>query len=361
MSVKSSTSIIHHFANLTDFRVERTRKHELLDIVVIAICGVIAGAESWEDVKLFATAKEKWLRTFLPLPNGIPSHDTIYRVFRHLDPDSLQKCVIGWMQAVAESLSLEQVAIQAEQPEAAQQPEVQGQPEAARQSKPRKHRAIDGKTLRRSIDRAGAKSALHLVSAWATEAELTLGQVAVDSKSNEITAIPKLLQLLDLKGALVTMDAMGCQKNIVADIVDGGADYVIAVKDNQPHLLEDIQECFRKELAEPVPAPAAPAVLEVAAPVVPEAPVPAVPEAPVPGAKAAEAATVHTVDRTEEKGHGRTEIREVHTIVNPKGIRNAALWKGLLAICMVVSTRHHCRCRKRGTTLLHRQPECRGQ
>jgi predicted transposase YbfD/YdcC len=284
MNAKKSTSILDHFADLPDFRVERSRQHELLDVVVIAICAVIANAESWEDVAAFGKAKQQWLRTFLRLPNGIPSHDTFCRVFRHLAPDAFQRCLIGWLQAVAESLGLQGVTVEG----LAQQ---------------RRHCAVDGKTLRRSIDRAGAKSALHLVSAWATQTELTLGQVAVDAKSNEITAIPKLLQLLDLKGALVTIDAIGCQKEIVADVVAGGADYVIAVKDNQPRHFEDVKKCF-SGVAQGKPLG--------------------------PG---------HSVECTEETGHGRQELREVHTIANPEGIRDKGLWAGLVTACLVISIR----------------------
>jgi predicted transposase YbfD/YdcC len=282
MSVKTTPSILDHFAELPDFRVNRTRKHELVDRVVLAICAVIAGSESWEDVELFGNAKAAWLTGFLRLPNGIPSHDTFCRVFRHLDPDAFQACLVGWLRAVADALGLEGVTVA---------------------GPARQHRAIDGKALRHSFDRAGAKGALHLVSAWATEAELTLGQVAVDGKSNEITAIPKLLRLLDLKGALVTIDALGCQKASVADLKAAGADYVIAVKDNQPPLHADIQGCFEKGLEEDF------------------------------------AGLEYSSDCTEEQGHGRSEAREVHTILNPPGIRDQALWPGLVAICMVVSLR----------------------
>jgi hypothetical protein len=179
-----------------------------MDIVVIAICGVIADSDDWREIALFAQKRENWFRRFLKLPGGIPSHDTFERVFAALDGRAFQRCCLNWLQALAGVIGI-------------------------------KHVAIDGKTLRGS---ATAKlGPLHLVSAWATQANLTLGQIAVDKKSNEITAIPKLLELLDLKGALVTIDAMGCQKEIATTIVDHGGDYVLAAKGNQEHLLEDIQ------------------------------------------------------------------------------------------------------------------------
>jgi predicted transposase YbfD/YdcC len=198
-------SIVEHFSELSDPRVERTKKHLLLDIVVLAVCAVICGAEGWEDIEEFGKQKHAWLKRFLKLPKGIPSHDTIGRVFRLLKPLEFQKCFVSWTKALQETLGLTFIA-------------------------------IDGKTLRRSFDRASAKNALHMVSAWSTENHLVLGQQAVDGKSNEITAIPELLKLLELKGAIVTIDAIGCQKTIAQQIVDAEADYVLAVKDNQPKL-----------------------------------------------------------------------------------------------------------------------------
>jgi predicted transposase YbfD/YdcC len=198
-------SLAHHFAGLTDPRVDRTKLHDLLDIVTIAVCAVVAGADSWEHIEQFARAKHEWLKLFLALPNGIPSHDTIARVFARLDPEQFQRCFLGWIGALQEATD-------------------------------RRVIAIDGKTLRRSFDRARGKSALHLVHAWATANHLLLGQVAVDEKSNEITAIPELLKLLELSGAIVTIDAMGCQKEIARTIREEGADYVLALKGNHEHL-----------------------------------------------------------------------------------------------------------------------------
>jgi predicted transposase YbfD/YdcC len=210
---RNTLSILEHFADLKDPRIDRTKRHLLLDIIGLAICAVIAGAEGWEDIEAFGKAKHAWLKTLLRLPHGIPSHDTINRVFRMLKPERFQECFLRWTDSLHEQLGLKRIA-------------------------------IDGKTLRRSHDRASAQNALHLVSAWSVENRLSLGQVAVDEKSNEITAIPKLLELLELQGAIVTIDAMGCQKEIARQIVDGGGDYVLVVKDNQPTLHAAIQEYF---------------------------------------------------------------------------------------------------------------------
>jgi predicted transposase YbfD/YdcC len=187
----------------------------LIDVVVIAICAVIADCDDWSDIAQFAQKREAWFRRFLKLPGGLPAHDTLERVFAALDSRAFERCCLAWFRAAADLLGIG-------------------------------HIAIDGKTMRGS---ANAKlRPLHVVSAWATQANLTLGQVAVDKKSNEITAIPKLLELLDLQGALVTIDAMGCQKEIAKKIVDGGGDYLLAVKGNQEHLLEDIQTTVEKAL-----------------------------------------------------------------------------------------------------------------
>lgn len=199
-----------HFASLPDPRVARTQRHALMDILVIALCGGICGADSWVQVEEFGLAKLKFLRAFLPLPNGIPSHDTFSRVFAALDPTALERCLLNWTMALSEDLAGEVVA-------------------------------IDGKALRRSLDRRAGQNPLHLVSAWASETGLVLGQVATADKSNEITAIPQLLEMLDLKGATVTIDAMGCQKDIAGKILEKKADYVLAVKDNQPKLHQDVQ------------------------------------------------------------------------------------------------------------------------
>lgn len=208
-----------HFEELEDPRMERTRKHSLVDILCLSICAVIAGAEGWEDIEEFGLQKETWLRQHLRLENGIPSHDTISRVFRLLKPQAFEAAFRGWVQVLVERLGL-------------------------------RHVAVDGKTLRRSHDRASMKSALHVVCAWSVENHLVLGQEAVADKSNEITAIPELLRLLELQGALVTIDAMGCQKEIAAQISKGGGDFVLAVKDNQPKLHAALQQHFETRHAE---------------------------------------------------------------------------------------------------------------
>jgi predicted transposase YbfD/YdcC len=209
MIADQELSIAHHFADLTDPRIDRSRLHELLDIVAIAICAVVAGADSWDDIEDFGKVKYDWLKTFLPLPNGIPSHDTFRRLFERLDPDEFQKGFLGWVEALHEATERQVIA-------------------------------IDGKTLRRSFDRAKGKSALHMVHAWATANHLLLGQVAVDEKSNEITAIPKLLKMLAISGAIVTIDAMGCQKAIARTIRGRKADYILALKGNHERLFEQV-------------------------------------------------------------------------------------------------------------------------
>ncbi len=209
MTADQEPSIAHHFADLTDPRIDRSRLHDLLDLVAIAICAVVAGADSWDDIEDFGKLKYDWLKTLLPLPNGIPSHDTFRRLFERLDPDEFQKGFLGWIEARHEATERQVIA-------------------------------IDGKTLRRSFDRAKGKSALHMVHAWATANHLLLGQVAVDEKSNEITAIPKLLKMMVIPGAIVTIDAMGCQKEIARTIRGRKADYILALKANHERLFEQV-------------------------------------------------------------------------------------------------------------------------
>ena len=207
------TSLHDHFASLSDPRCDRTKRHLLLDILTIAICAVICGADSWVEIEEFGTAKVAWLRTFLELPNGIPSHDTFGRVFAALDPEQFQTCFLAWVQAAA-AICEDQIV------------------------------ALDGKTLRRSHDRSKGKAAIHMVSAWASSNRLVLGQVKVDEKSNEITALPALLKVLALKGCIVTIDAMGCQTEVVKTIVAQEADYVLSLKGNQGTLHREVQALF---------------------------------------------------------------------------------------------------------------------
>ncbi len=268
-----NAAIIEHFSKLEDPRTGNYIPHKLIDVVVIAICAAICGADTWVDVENFGKAKHDWLKTFLELRNGIPSHDTFGRVFRLLDANQFQACFIGWIQAISKI--------------------TQGQ-----------IIAFDGKKLRRSHDKTIGKNAIHMVSAWATENQLVLGQFKVDEKSNEITAIPQLLDVLEISGCIVTIDAMGCQKKIIKKIRDKGADYTIAAKRNQKGLYEDIVRIFER-------------------------------------AQETEFANCD-YHKTEDKGHGRFEIRECWTISDPedlKQIRSLSEWADLQTIVMVKSER----------------------
>jgi predicted transposase YbfD/YdcC len=215
MKTASRLAFGEHFRDLEDPRIERTKRHLLMDIVLLAILGVISDAEGWEQIAEFGRQKKEWLKTILQLPHGIPSPDTIARVFQRLKPEEFQRCFLSWTGVLAQELGL-------------------------------KHIVLDGKTLRRSSDRASGKRPLHLVSAWSAANRLVLGQQAVDGKSNEITAIPALLQLLEVKGAIISIDAIGCQKSIAEQIVNAGADYILSLKDNQPSLHNAVTEYFEK-------------------------------------------------------------------------------------------------------------------
>jgi predicted transposase YbfD/YdcC len=210
---------LEHFSLLDDPRRDHGKRHLLDDTLALTICAVICGADSFVAVEAFGHAKVDWLRRFLTLPNGIPSHDTIGAVFARLDPGAFEQCFLNWVNAVFERTTGKVIA-------------------------------IDGKTLRRSYDRSCNKAAIHMVSAWATANQLVLGHVQVEAKSNEITAIPQLLELLDLSGCIVTIDAMGCQQEIAAQIVAQHGDYVLAVKGNQGSLLQEAQQCFASDLGE---------------------------------------------------------------------------------------------------------------
>lgn len=213
MPVPPSARIAECFHDLIDPRIARTRRHHLLDIVTLALCAVLAGAESWVEVEEWGTIKLAWLRTWLPLPNGIPSHDTFGRVFSRLNPDQLETGFVRWVQVLATGATTTDGVI-----------------------------AIDGKTVRAA--RAHHGSALHLVSAWASASRLVLGQEAVDAKSNEIAAIPEVLRRLDLAKQVITIDAMGCQTMIAEQIVRQGGDYVLALKANHPELLTNVGDSF---------------------------------------------------------------------------------------------------------------------
>jgi predicted transposase YbfD/YdcC len=271
MAARALRSLVTHFASLEDPRLERTRKHNLLlDIIAITICAVICGADSWVAVERYGVAKLDWLSRFLKLPNGIPSHDTFGRFFAALLPEQFQACFAGWVAEVAGCLGLKQVA-------------------------------IDGKTQRGSHDRGKGQAGLHLVSAWAVQNHLILGQEAVAQKSNEIPAIPKLLELLDLEGALVTIDAMGCQKEIAEQIIGQGGDYILAVKENQPTLYAEIEQLDAAALASDY--------------------------AGIKGCG------VH------ERSHGRDEFRACWVLTDLEELRERAKWPGLQSVIVIVRDR----------------------
>ena len=211
MTDLKASSLVEHFAELEDPRIERTKLHQLSDILVIAVCAVICGADNWVEVEEFGRAREEWLAQMLGLPNGIPSHDTFGRVFALLDAAQVEACFLSWVQDLHQ-LTKGQLL------------------------------AIDGKTVRRSHDQAHQKRPLHLVSVWAAANRVVLAQTEVDAEGNEISAIPELLQMLDMSGCIVTIDAIGCQKSIVQLLTEGGADYVLALKRNQALLHDDIED-----------------------------------------------------------------------------------------------------------------------
>lgn len=210
-------TLIECLENIKDYRVGNGVDHKLIDILVISILAVICGANYWTQVESFGNAKKEWLSKFLELPKGIPSHDTFGRVFASIDPEEFHKAFMEWVQSLSDLIEGQVIA-------------------------------IDGKTARRTKDRATGKAALHVVSAWARDNELVLGQIKVDDKSNEITAIPELLKMLDINGCIITIDAMGTQKDIAEDIIEGGADYVLSLKENQKTLYEDVELFFKEEI-----------------------------------------------------------------------------------------------------------------
>lgn len=243
----TTASILEYFANVPDPRIERSQRHPLASVLTLSLCAVVCGADSFVSIEHFGRAREAWLKTFLDLPNGIPSHDTIGRIFAMLDPQALAEAFRQWAAAIATLTKGEVVA-------------------------------IDGKTLRRSFQSADRSAFVHMVSAWATGNRMVLGQLKTEDKSNEITAIPRLLELLRVEGCLVTIDAMGCQKDIASKIVERGADYMLGVKDNQPTLAATVTGIFDEALRDP--------------------------QFPT-------STNHHT---TAEKGHGRTDVRRCWTM-----------------------------------------------
>lgn len=257
---------LKYFAELTDPRVERNREHLLEEILLIAIAAVLSGAESWNDIALYGEDKREWLETFLTLPGGIPSHDTFNRVFAALDPEEMERGFMAWVSSISKLTAGEVVA-------------------------------IDGKTLRGTCE-VGKKKLVHMVSAWAEGNGLVLGQRKVDEKSNEITAIPKLLAALELAGAVVTIDAMGCQRAIAETIIDKKADYILAVKENQQLLLADIKDSFRMLAAE-------------------------------------------AVDEQIDCGHGRVETRKCSVLADLSLLEKPSEWAALKGLVRIKAERYH--------------------
>jgi predicted transposase YbfD/YdcC len=269
MSDELSAQIKRHFAGLTDPR-RRKVTYPLINVVTIALCAVIAGADDFVTIASWGRQKRAWLAKILDLSSGIPSHDRFNAIFKAIKPDEFERCLLSWITSLHEVTAGQLVA-------------------------------IDGKTLRQSFDKADAKSAIHMVSAWATANHISLGQVVVDQKSNEITAIPKLLELLDVSGCLVSIDAMGCQVEIASKIIEAKADYVLAVKANQPTLYEGIVEFFLEHMEDDFER------------------------------------VKMSRHETKEEGHGRSEHRTYYVCDVPDDLPDRARWKGLKRIGVAIS------------------------
>lgn len=272
MDNQTPKTLVEHFSSITDPRIDRTKRHKLIDILVIAICATICGADGWEEFELFGQSKLEWFKSFLELPNDIPSDDTFRRVIGRIDPRQFQHCFLEWIREVAE-LTQGQIV------------------------------AIDGKQSRRSYDRATGKTAIHMVSAWASENQMVLGPVKVEAKSNEITAIPELLSMLEVAGCIVTIDAMGCQREIAAKIVEKEADYVLSLKGNQGTLHADAVQYFDWALEDKFKQ------------------------------------TVYTSYETTDGEHGRIEVRRYYATSDIEWLNQKADWKGLQSMAMVESER----------------------
>lgn len=263
---KPTASIIHHFSQIDDPRVNRQKKHQLQDIFFITLCAVICGADNWVAIEEFGNAKLDWFTKLLGLQHGIPSHDTLGDVFAAVDTEQFSECFSRWVADLATLTEGEVIA-------------------------------IDGKCLRRSIDQSSKKAAIYMVSAFAQQNSMVLGQTKVDDKSNEITAIPRLLARLDIAGAVISIDAMGCQTKIAEQVVDQGADYVLSLKGNQGSLHEDVQTYFSSKLS--------PAVLT----------------------------------ETYDGGHGRIETRALRATDDIDWLKERHCWPGLQSIVAVTATR----------------------
>jgi len=268
---------------LTDPRLPRRRKHELIDVLMIAVTALLCGAENFTHMAQFGKAKEAWLRTFLTLTHGIPSHDTFRRVFMLLSPEKFSAVFLSWTQSLRQAVGAEVVA-------------------------------LDGKTVRRSFDAAKSQSAIHLVSAWASANRLVLGQIKVDDKSNEITAVPELLRALELAGCIITVDALNCQKNIAKEIQEADADYVLALKGNHATAHEAIQTFLDAALEETLAARP-------------------------PGAKLSAGAATLATWETVDKGHGRVETRRYYQSAELAWFADRAAWEGLRTVGMVEARR----------------------
>ena len=273
MDITAPGGLIEHFSKLEDPRVDRNKKHELIDVIVLCVCAVLSGAEGWSDIEEFGRTKLDWLRRYVPLANGVPVDDTIARIISALSVSGFQECFMSWMKEAVELGEGELIA-------------------------------LDGKTHRRSHDRKRGVKALHLVSAWACRNGVVLGQVKTDEKSNELTAVPELLEKLELKGCIVTLDAMGCQRAIAAQVQEGGGDYVLSLKRNHRGLEAEVRGYFEAAREEDYNRP------EIGN------------------------------EETSEEGHGRIEHRSYFLSTDLSSLSGVEKWRGLKGIGLVESERH---------------------